>query len=166
MGGLDIRAAEQQDLTSIAEIYAHYVTETVVTFDLDVPAVHDWRDKLTALTALGWPFRVGVVDGVVLGYAYVAPWRVKPAYRLTLEDSVYVAPDHIGQGYGRALLRDLLVEARTAGARQLVAVIADAGTDTSVRLHRSLGFVDAGRLHGVGFKHGRWVDVTLMQASL
>lgn len=166
MPDLTVRSARVADLPAVAAIYAHYVTDTVVTFDLEAPTVQDWADKLERLQDQGWPFRVGTVDDTVVGFAYVAPWRVKPAYRLTLEDTVYLAPGQTGRGYGRTLLADLVTEATVAGAKQLVAVIADAGTDTSVRLHRALGFTDTGRLHDVGHKHDRWVDVILMQKSL
>jgi L-amino acid N-acyltransferase YncA len=107
-----------------------------------------------------------VVDGHVVGYAYASPWRPKPAYRHTVEDSVYVAPGWSGRGVGSALLGSLLDACARAGVRQVVAVIADTGSDASAALHRRFGFARVGRLTAVGHKHGRWVDTVLMQRSL
>ncbi len=106
--------------------------------------------------------------GEVAGYGYVSPWRPKPAYRHTVEDTVYLAPGATGRGLGRRLLAELLARAGQAGARQMVAVIADAGADSeaSIALHRALGFAHAGRLSAVGHKHGRWIDTVLMQRGL
>ena len=105
-------------------------------------------------------------DETVCGYAYASPWRPKPAYRHTVEDSVYLAPDRTGQGLGRALLGPLLTGCADAGVRQVVAVIADDGSDASVALHRSFGFAHVGRLTAVGHKHGAWIDTVLMQRDL
>jgi len=102
----------------------------------------------------------------VCGYAYATPWRPKPAYRYTVEDTVYISPAHTGRGLGRALLAALLTGCEQAGARQVIAVIADTGSDASAALHRRLGFTPAGRLRRVGYKHGRWIDTLLMQREL
>lgn len=102
-----------------------------------------------------------------MGYACAAPWRPKPAYRHTAEDSIYLAPDRTGQGLGSALLRPLSAACARAGVRELIAVIADdTGGDASVALHRRHGFTEAGRLAAVGYKHGRWIDTLLMQRTL
>jgi phosphinothricin acetyltransferase len=102
----------------------------------------------------------------VAGYAYAVPWRSKPAYRHTIEDSVYLAPGWTGRGLGRLLLTALVGYCARAGARQMIAVIADSEAGASVALHRACGFTDAGRLAGVGFKHGRWIDTLLLQRGL
>jgi phosphinothricin acetyltransferase len=102
----------------------------------------------------------------VLGYAYASPWRPRPAYRHTVEDTVYLSPGHTGRGLGRALLSALLAGCEQAGARQVIAVIADSGEQASVALHGRLGFEPAGRLRRVGYKHGRWLDTVLMQREL
>jgi len=163
-----ISPASRADLAQVAEIFAHYVTHSVVTFETDPPTVADWRAKLDALASLGLPFLVARFGGAVAGYAYASPWRPKPAYRQTVEDTVYLAPGATGRGLGRALLTELLDRAGQAGARQMVAVIADAGADSaaSVALHRAAGFADVGRLTAVGHKHGRWIDTVLMQRDL
>ena len=163
---LSIRPAGAEDMPPVAAIFAHYVMETVISFELDTPSVADWSGKRSDLEASGLPFLVAVVDGHVIGYAYVAPWRHKPAYRRTVESTIYLAPGHTGLGYGQRLLTELLRSARDAGARQVIAVIADTGSPASVALHRRRGFREVGRLCDVGFKAEQWLDVVMMQASL
>jgi L-amino acid N-acyltransferase YncA len=161
-----IRAAGPDDMDDVAAIYAYYVTETVATFEEVVPPTATWRRRLDELTRRGLPFLVAEAGAQVAGYAYAGPWRPKPAYRYSVEDSIYLAPVWTGKGLGRALLDALLAECRTAGVRQVIAVIADGGDDASVALHRAFGFAHAGRLRGVGHKHGRWLDTILMQRDL
>ncbi|MEU7314830.1 N-acetyltransferase family protein [Streptomyces sp. NPDC007083] len=160
-----MRPAALTDLAAVADIYAHYVTHTVVTFDQTPPSADDWRRRFEELSGRGLPFLVAEVGTEIAGYAYAGPWRPKPAYRYTVEDSVYLAPDRTGRGLGSALLAGLLGECGPAGVQQVVAVIADTGSDASTALHRSHGFTPAGRLMAVGRKHGRWVDTVLMQYS-
>jgi L-amino acid N-acyltransferase YncA len=161
-----IRTADRDDMAEIAALFAYYVTETVVTFEEVAPTAADWRRRLTEITDRRLPFLVAAAGDQVIGFAYAAPWRIKPAYRHSVEDSVYLAPGWTGRGLGRALLAELLARCRTAEARQVIAVIADGGDDASVALHRAFGFTHAGRLRGVGFKHGRWLDTVLMQRDL
>ncbi|GAA4067142.1 N-acetyltransferase family protein [Actinomadura miaoliensis] len=163
-----VRPAVAADLPAVAGIFEHYVRRTVTTFEETAPGVAAWRRRLDELTGRGLPFLVAETpeDGRVAGYAYAAPWRPKPAYRHTVEDSIYVAPGRTGRGLGRALLGALLERSGEAGARQMIAVIADTGDDASAALHARFGFVPAGRLSRVGFKHGRWVDTVLMQREL
>ncbi|MCF2532006.1 GNAT family N-acetyltransferase [Yinghuangia soli] len=162
-----IRPAQPADLESVAAIYAHYVHESVATFDEVPPTAEDWRAKAYDLHARRLPFLVAEVDWAVAGFAYAAPWRPKPAYRHTAEDTIYLAPDHAGKGLGRALLGTLLPLCADAGIRRVLAVIADGGDEnTSTRLHKSFGFVEAGRLTAVGYKHERWVDTVLYQLEL
>lgn len=180
-----IRPATVVDMPAVAAIYRHYVLHTVATFDLEPPTASDWSAKLAAADDAGWPFLVitgpepeadGRVfadpdapaepDDPVVGFAAVALWRAKPAYRHTVEDTVYLDPASTGRGLGRQLLADLLTRAAAVGVRQVVAMIADTGSRASVRLHEACGFRTVGWLPAVGFKHDRWVDVTLMQAAL
>lgn len=161
-----LRPATSDDAASIAAIYAHYVEHSVATFDLTAPDAAWWTAKIADLTAAGWPFLVAEDDGGLAGFAYVAPWRVKPAYRQTVEDTIYLTPGRTGRGIGRALMSALLDAARAAGARQVIAVVADGGDESSVRLHGAFGFVESGRLRAVGFKHGRWLDTLLLQVDL
>ncbi len=165
-GGVVLRPFTDDDAAAVASIYAHHVEHGVATFDLEAPGPAEWRAKVAGITSAGWPFLVAVDGPDVIGFGYVGPWRTRPAYAATVEDTVYLAPGRSGRGTGRALLTAVLDRAAAAGARQSIAVIADGGDPASQALHRSLGFVEAGRLRQVGFKHGRWLDVVLMQASL
>lgn len=160
------RAATPGDLPAVAEIYAHYVQTSVATFELDPPDEQEWRRRFDAVVAAGLPFLVVERDAAVAGYAYCAPWKTRPAYAGTVEESVYVSPSAVGTGCGTELLRALLDACRAAGLRQVIAVIVDAGDPASLELHRRFGFVDAGRLVGVGVKHGRRLDTLLLQRGL
>jgi L-amino acid N-acyltransferase YncA len=143
------------------------VTASVATFEEVPPAAADWRRRSGELAAAGLPFLVAEDDdGTVAGYAYASLWRPKPAYRHTVEDSVYISPGLTGRGLGRTLLEALLEACGQAGTRQVIAVIADTGSDASAALHRRCGFTEAGRLTAVGYKHGRWIDTLLMQREL
>ncbi|PKW12331.1 phosphinothricin acetyltransferase [Streptomyces sp. 1222.5] len=161
-----IRPAVPADLSAVAEIFTHYVRHTVITFEETPPPVAAWHQRLDDLTAQGLPFLVAELSGEVVGYAYAAPWRPKPAYRHTVENSIFLAPRRTGQGLGGALLEALLTACARTHVRQMIAVIADAGTDASVTLHRRFGFADVGRLAAVGYKHDRWIDTVLMQRTL
>ena len=160
------RSATSDDLAAVADIYAHYVLTSVATFELEPPDAAEWRRRFEAIVGAGLPFLVTERDGVVAGYAYCAPWKTRPAYAGTVEDSVYVSRSAVGQGCGTELMRDLLDACRAAGLREVIAVIADTGDPASVDLHRRFGFTDAGRLVRVGEKHGRRVDTLLLQRSL
>ena len=161
---LVLRDATAADAEALAEIYAHYVQRTVITFDEQPLSAPEWAQKLAHIQAEGWPVLVAEVDGQVLGYAYVSQFRAKSAYRFTVEDSIYLSPDATGRGIGRPLLGELLVRAAAAGARSVVAVIAAPG-EASVALHARAGFADAGVLRDAGFKFGRWVDTIQMQLT-
>jgi len=165
-----VRAAVPADAEQVAAIFAHYVTTSVATFEEVAPTAADWRRRLDELAGQNLPFLVAEDEGSggsVCGFAYASPWRPKPAYRHTVEDTVYLSPGHTGRGIGSALLGGLLAGCAAAGARQVIAVIADTGSDdASAALHRRFGFTQAGRLCGVGRKHGRWIDTVLMQKDL
>ncbi|MGH3637510.1 MAG: GNAT family N-acetyltransferase [Mycobacterium sp.] len=163
---MSTRAATLDDLDAIAEIYAHYVRTSVATFELDPPDREEWRLRFDSITGADLPFIVTERVGAVAGYAYCAPWKTRPAYRSTVEDSVYVAPRAVGQGCGTELMRGLLRASAGRGIREVVAVIADTGDPASVELHRRFGFTDAGRLRNVGYKHDRFVDTLLLQRTL
>ncbi|MFI6735228.1 GNAT family N-acetyltransferase [Nonomuraea sp. NPDC050451] len=161
-----IRPAVPADLEAVAEIFTYYVTHTVITFEQTPPTVAEWQRRLDDLAGRGLPFLVADLNGDVGGYAYAGPWRPKPAYRHTVEDSIYLAPNHTGRGLGSALLDALLTQCARAGMRQMIAVIADTGSVASAALHKRFGFEPAGRLSGVGYKHDRWIDTALMQRAL
>jgi L-amino acid N-acyltransferase YncA len=161
-----IRPATAGDLGAVAAIFAHYVTSSVVTFEVTPPAVEDWRHRRDDLAGRGLPFLVCESGGEVAGWAFATPWRPKPAYRHTVEDAIYLAPGHTGRGLGRRLLTALQHESARAGAEQMIAVIADSGDPASAALHRACGFTEAGRLRKVGHKLGRVVDTVLFQYDL
>ncbi|MCX8561704.1 GNAT family N-acetyltransferase [Mycolicibacterium mucogenicum] len=160
------RAATTADLPAIAEIYAHYVINSVASFELAPPAADEWQARFAKVAAAGLPFLVVEREDRVAGYAYCLPWHSRPAYQGTVEDSIYLAPWATGQGAGSELLDALLDAARAAGVREVIAVIADSGDPSSVALHKKLGFDEAGRLRQVGHKHGRDIDTVLLQCSL
>jgi L-amino acid N-acyltransferase YncA len=163
---LTIRRTVRADLDDISRIYAHHVQTGVATFELDAPDTAEWRRRWQSVSDGGLPFLTAVLDGRVGGYAYCAPWKTRPAYRHTVEDSIYLAPDAIGCGIGGRLLDALLTDCTRAGVREVIAVIVDGNGPASLALHRNRGFVDAGRLTAVGFKHDRWLDTVLLQRSL
>ncbi len=161
-----VRPAAPDDLGEVGEIFGWYAANSVATFE-DAPRAGEyWSQHASELAGLGLPFLVADAGGSVAGYAYAGPWRRKPAYRATVEDSVFIAPGLTGQGIGRRLLTELLTACAGAGVRQVIAVIADTGEQASAALHEACGFTTAGLLRAVGFKHGRWVDTLLMQREL
>lgn len=166
MGDLSIRPAAAGDLPAIQAIYAHHVLHGLGTFEEVPPAVEEMAGRHAAVLARGLPWLVAEADGIILGYAYAGPFRPRAAYRYTVEDSVYVAPDAQRRGVGRALLEAVLAECRTLGLRQAVAVIGDSGNIGSIGVHAACGFELKAVLPGLGFKFGRWVDVVWMQRSL
>lgn len=161
-----VRDAVAADLGGVAGIFAWYAENTVATFEETGRPAREWADLLARLHELGLPFLVAEVDGEVAGYAYASPWRAKPGYRQTAEDSVFVARSLVGRGIGSLLLAGLLDRCAQAGLHQLIAVIADTGEQASVALHEAFGFTAAGRLRKVGNKHGQWIDTLLMQRTV
>jgi phosphinothricin acetyltransferase len=166
MGGVVIRPAAYADLDTVAGIFAHYVLNTVATLEETAPGRDYFEERLDDLTARGLPFLVAERGGRIAGYAYAAPWRPKTGYRFTVEDTVYVAPEATGQRVGTQLMGALVSTAADGGMRQMVAVLTESLESPSAALHRRLGFMEAGRLAGVGFKHGRWIDTFLLQLAL
>jgi phosphinothricin acetyltransferase len=125
------------------------------------------RRKFESATHKGMPFLVAVSPrGLVLGYAYVYPWKEKAAYRFTVENSIYLGPASTGKGLGRALLAELIERSRAAGIKEIIAVIADRGADASIQIHKNFGFKEIGHMGKVGFKFDRWLGTVLMQKSL
>ncbi len=168
MGALDVtvRPTAVEDLDAIGQICAHYVQTGVATFELTPPDGEEWLRRFDSVAQKRLPFLSATSDGEVVGYAYCTPWKTRPAYQHTVEDSIYLAPHAAGHGIGGRLLDALLADCSALGIRQVIAVIVDADGAASVALHRNRGFVEAGRLTAVGFKHGRWLDTLLLQRSL
>ena len=164
---MHIRPTQPADIPAITRIYAEAVINGTASFELTPPDEAEMARRMTALTEQGYPCLAAEGDGALLGYAYAGPYRPRPAYKSTVEDSVYVAPAAQGRGVGRALLAALIEAAETRGYRQMLAVIGDSPRQPgSVALHVALGFREVGRLADVGFKHGRWLDTLLMQRAL
>ncbi|CAN7414087.1 GNAT family N-acetyltransferase [Phenylobacterium sp. LjRoot225] len=161
-----IRPATAADAEALAAIYGHNVLHGFGTFEEVPPSAAVMDQRRLAVVAHGLPWLVAEEAGRVLGYAYAAPFRPRAAYRYTVEDSIYLAPEAVGRGLGRALLSAVLAACEAMGLRQVVAVIGDSRNAASVGLHRALGFEPAGVGRNVGFKHGRWVDVVWMQKAL
>ena len=168
MSNLVVRDATPADLDRITEIYADAVRTGTASYELTPPDRAEMRERFDDLKAGGFPYLVATdEEGTVLGYAYAGAFRTRPAYRFTVEDSVYVAPEAKGRGIGRLLMERLIEAVRMLGFRQIVAVIGDGRADSaSVKLHEKLGFVHSGRLVGSGYKHGRWLDTVFMQLAL
>jgi L-amino acid N-acyltransferase YncA len=165
MPTIAIRRATLADVPAITAIYRPAVLYGTASFEIDPPDEAEIARRFTAISA-AYPYLVAEVDGRVAGYAYVSAYRPRPAYRHTVEDSIYVAPDVQRLGIGRTLLADLITAAETAGHRQMLAVIGDSRQTPSITLHRNAGFQFCGTLHAVGFKHGRWLDGVIMQRAL
>lgn len=161
-----VRDSRDGDLEAITRVYARNVLEGTGTFEEEPPGIEEMAARRADVIARGLPWLVAEEAGAVLGYAYAAPYRLRSAYRFTLEDSIYLLPEAGGQGTGARLLQVLLDRTTTAGARQVVAVIGDSANHASVKLHARAGFQPTGVLRAVGFKFGRWLDVVLMQLPL
>jgi phosphinothricin acetyltransferase len=161
-----LRESRGDDIAAIAAIYAYHVLHGLASFEETPPDPEEIARRRDALVAQRLPYLVAERGGRVVGYCYAGPFRVRSAYRYTLEDSVYVAPDAVGHGIGRELLTAVVARAGELGYRHMVAVIGGSETVASIRLHQALGFAHRGVLPAVGFKFGRWVDIVLMQRAL
>jgi len=161
-----VRPSTPADLGAIRDIYALAVTQGTGTFELDAPDRDEMARRRDDVLAKGLPWLVAEQDGQVLGYAYANHFRPRPAYRFSVEDSIYLHPEAQGRGLGRVLLAELVARCHSAGARQMLAVIGDSTNRASVGVHQALGFERCGLLQAVGWKFGRWLDVVLMQRSL
>jgi phosphinothricin acetyltransferase len=161
-----IRDSREDDIPAIAAIYGHWVTHGRASFELEPPGAEEMAGRRAALLAAGYPYLVAEAEGALLGYAYAGAYRTRPAYRFTVENSVYVAPGGGGRGAGRALMEALIARCEAAGFRLMIAVIGDSANAASIALHRAVGFQPVGVLPGTGWKHERWVDTVLMTRAL
>ena len=161
-----IRPAEPRDIAAITRIYAHAVLHGTASFELEPPDEAEITRRYTALHNGRFPYIVAEVEAEIAGYAYAGPYRARPAYRFTVEDSIYIDPAMQRRGIGRALLERLLAESEKEGFRQMIAVIGDSNQRPSIALHEALGFRMVGTFEAVGYKFGRWLDSVLMQKAL
>jgi L-amino acid N-acyltransferase YncA len=165
-GAILVRDARTKDSAAVQRIYAPNVLRGLATFEEEVPSIAEMAARYEAVRDGGLPYLVAEIAGEVIGYAYATAYRPRPAYRHTVEDSVYVREGLAGRGIGRALLAALISRCETGPWRQMIAVIGDSANQSSIGLHRALGFRPVGTLAAVGFKLGRWVDTVLMQREL
>lgn len=163
---LILRDARESDMPAVQAIYAHHVIHGTASFELEPPTLEQMLQRRADICANGLPYLVAERDGEVVGYAYATPYRPRPAYRFTVEDSVYVREGMAGFGIGHALLAAVIQHCTASGRRQMVAIIGNSENSASIRLHTRLGFRQVGVFESVGFKHGRWLDTVIMQREL
>jgi len=166
MSDLEIRPAAAADLPFITEIYEHAVRYGTATFELIPPDLAEMTRRFGVLMDGGFPYFVATLEGRVIGYAYAGPYRPRPAYRFTVENSVYLQPAIHRRGIGLQLLQRLIAESEARGYRQMIAVIGDSANAGSISVHTKTGFKMIGTHPNVGFKFGRWLDTVMMQRAL
>jgi phosphinothricin acetyltransferase len=161
-----VRPAEAADISAITEIYRHAVLTGTATFEIEPPDEAEMLRRWRAISDGGHSYLVGELQGAIGGYAYAGPYRLRPAYRWSVEDSIYVDPQMQRRGIGRVLLERLIADSEARGFRQMIAVIGDSQQVPSIEVHRVAGFRLIGTFEAVGFKFGRWLDTVLMQRPL
>lgn len=161
-----VRDATPQDMASVQLIYAQHVLHGTATFEEAPPSLEEMQARRAIVLELGLPYLVAEIDGTVAGYCYATLYRPRSAYRYTIEDSVYLAPQYYGHGAGKALLSALIERCEAGPWRQMIAVIAGNQNVASIGLHRSMGFKHAGTQMATGYKFNQWIDVVFMQRHL
>ena len=161
-----IRPSRDDDIDAIARIYGHHVLHGTGTFETTPPSAAEMALRRTDVLAKGLPWLVIEEAGQVLGFAYGNWFKPRPAYRFSVEDSIYMAPEAAGKGWGRALLTELLAHLERVGVRRVMAVVGDSNNAGSIGLHKALGFDVAGVIPACGWKFDRWLDIVLMQRAL
>jgi L-amino acid N-acyltransferase YncA len=166
MSAIEIRAAREPDLPAITGIYEYAVRHGTATFELVPPDLSEMTRRFVALLEGGFPYFVAEMEHCVVGYAYASAYRQRPAYRFTVENSIYLDPAFHRRGIGEQLMQRLIIECEARGFRQMIAVIGDSANAGSIRVHRKTGFQMIGTHPNVGFKFGRWLDTVMMQRTL
>ena len=166
MSSLEIRPATEADLPAITAIYEHAVLYGTATFELIAPDLAEMTRRFKTLAEGGFPYFVGTLEGKVIGYAYAGSYRARPAYRFTVENSVYLDPAVHRRGIGTQLLQKLIAQCEALGYRQMIAVVGDSANAGSIGAHIKTGFTLLGTHPDVGFKFGRWLDTVMMQRAL
>ena len=161
-----IRPSRDEDLPAIAAIYAHHVLHGTGSFETDPPGVADMGARRADVLSKGLPYLVAEQDGTIAGFAYCNWFKPRPAYRYSVEDSVYLAPDLQRRGLGRALLTELLTRCEATGIRKVMAIVGDSANAGSVGVHLALGFTQVGVIESCGWKFGAWRDIVIMQKTL
>ena len=166
MSVAEIRLASEADLPFVTEIYEHAVLHGTATFELIPPDLAEMTRRFKALMDGGFPYLAASLDGRLVGYAYAGPYRPRPAYRFTVENSVYLDPSIHRRGIGLKLMQRLITECEARGYRQMIAVIGDSANAGSIGVHTKTGFTMIGTHPNVGLKFGRWLDTVMMQRAL
>jgi phosphinothricin acetyltransferase len=166
MQNVIIRPAGVADIAAITRIYADAVIHGTASFEIEPPDKAEMTRRQATLIGNGYPYLAAEIDGTVAGYAYAGPYRTRPAYKWSVEDSIYIAPEMHRKGIGGLLLNRLIEESTQRGFRQMIAVIGDSAQISSIAVHERAGFSLVGTLRAVGFKHGKWIDTVLMQRAL
>ena len=166
MSSHEIRPATEADLPFVTKIYAHAVLHGTATFELTPPDLAEMTRRYRVLMDGAFPYLVAVLDGIVVGYAYAGAYRPRPAYRFTVENSIYLDPAIHRRGIGMKLMRRLIDDCETRRYRQMIAVIGDSANAGSIGLHSACGFQMIGTHPNVGLKFGRWLDTVMMQLAL
>jgi L-amino acid N-acyltransferase YncA len=161
-----LRPARSEDIPAITRIYADAVINGTASFELTPPDEAEMTRRYAALVDNNYPYIVAELSGAIAGYAYAGPYRTRPAYNWTVEDSIYVAPQFHRRGIGLVLLKHLIAESEQRGFRQMIAVIGDSAQTASIGVHTAAGFAPVGVFRSIGYKHGKWLDTPLMQLTL
>ena len=161
-----IRPSRQEDIAAVTAIYAHQVLNSTGTFETEAPSVEDMTSRRADVLVKGLPYLVAVDSGKVVGFAYANWFKPRPAYRYSVENSIYLAPGHQGKGLGRALMAELMARCEAVGIRKMMAIIGDSANAASIRLHAAMGFEHSGRVNSCGWKFGAWRDIVIMQKTL
>ncbi len=164
--GLVLRDCEESDIPAITAIYGHAVLHGYGTFEIDPPDEGEMHARRSRLVAGNYPYIIAELSGSVVGYAYAGAYHLRAAYKMTVEDSIYVRDGFQGRSVGDGLLHRLVERATSAGFRQMVAVIGVGANKASIRLHENHGFMHVGTLRDVGFKKDSRLDVVIMQRAL
>jgi L-amino acid N-acyltransferase YncA len=163
---MQIRDSVESDIPALTAIYAHWVTHGRASFELSPPAEEEMARRRLAVLEGGYPHLVAEHEGEILGYSYATAYRPRPAYRFTVENSVYVRPGGVRRGAGKALLDALIEQCAARDFRLMVAVIGDSANAPSISLHAAAGFKHVGIIPAIGWKHGQWLDTVLMSREL
>ncbi|MCU0941275.1 MAG: N-acetyltransferase family protein [Hydrogenophaga sp.] len=161
-----IRPSRDEDVAAITRIYGHHVLHGTGTFETTPPTEADMAQRRADVLSKGLPWLVVEEAGQVLGFAYGNWFKPRPAYRFSVEDSIYLAPEAAGKGLGRLLLAELVAVLERSGIRKVMAVIGDSGNAGSIGVHQALGFGHVGTVKACGWKFGRWLDIVLMERAL
>jgi len=161
-----IRPSQPSDMAAITAIYKHHVLHGTGTFEIDPPSLEDMTARREDVLSKGLPYLVLENESQVVGFAYCNWFKPRPAYRFSAEDSIYLAADTAGKGWGRMLLAELCQAAEKAGIRKLIAVIGDSGNAGSIGVHTSVGFKHVGIVSACGWKFERWLDIVMMEKAL